>query len=221
MKSLLASVKAKILELRFPFAGKVSWVGVAVGDQVKKGQALAKLNTQILAKRHQKELADYEKIRAGFEAIKQKLSGSSDPDKKYLLDQSQADLNRAVLAVELADYQLKRATLTAPAAGVIAANHPFHAGMNISPASFSMLLIVSGSFYVSAKLPQQLIGKVKKDQLAVFKATAVPGQTYSGRVLRISPLPPDGRSTDFAVIVVLENYDQLKPGMVGKVKLRG
>lgn len=41
MESIQANVRGKILELRFPFAGKVIWVGFEIGDIVRTGQELA------------------------------------------------------------------------------------------------------------------------------------------------------------------------------------
>lgn len=213
-------VEAKILELRFPFAGRVEWVGVAVGDRVKRGQALARLDASQLKKRHQKELKDYEKIRATFEQLKKRLEASTEPDKKYLMDRAQADLEVAVLAVEIAEYQVGETGLRSPADGIVVDDGNLAARINITPASFAVKIIVDGSYWVRAKLPQPQIAQIEKDQLAEFTAVAFPDRRYKGRLLRISSLPPDRRSKDFAAIIVLEHYDGLRFGMVGDVQIK-
>ena len=47
-------MKPKVLKLRFPFSGQVSWVGVEDKQEVKKGEVIARLDTTILKLRHQK-----------------------------------------------------------------------------------------------------------------------------------------------------------------------
>ena len=77
-------MKPKVLKLRFPFSGQVSWVGVEDKQEVKKGEVIARLDTTILKLRHQKHLKDYEKIRASFEQIKKKKQNVFDPDQQYI-----------------------------------------------------------------------------------------------------------------------------------------
>lgn len=209
MQSFPGIVKAKIVEIRFASAGRVSWIGVKIGDKVKKGQVLAKLETVILAKEHQKELADYEKVRAGFDSLKS--------DDKYVKDRAQADLNAAVLNVELADYQLKSAVLTAPESGIIADDGNIIAGMNITPASFTLKLVIDNSIYISGRVSQKEIGKLKQDQQVIFRPQAFASEKYPGKISLISPLPPNNRSTDFEIRVALEKFDGLLIGLTGKL----
>lgn len=219
MQGLEAVVGAKILELRFPFAGRVEWVGVAVGDRVRRGQELARLDAAKLKMRQEKELKDYEKIRAMFEQLKRRLESSDEPDKRYLMDRAQADLEAAVLAVEMTQEEVGSVSLKSPAAGVVVDDGNLVAGLNITPASFSMRLIVDGSYFIRAKLAQKQLAQVEKNQSAEFRPEAYPDQVYRGRVSGVSPMPPDQRSKDFELLVVLEKDENLRPGMVGQLQL--
>ena len=76
-------------------------------------------------------------MQATFEQLKKKLEGNDDPDKKYLMDRAQADLNSSVLEVEISQLELDSADLKCPFNGLIVDDGGMAVGMAISPASFS------------------------------------------------------------------------------------
>lgn len=215
MENIPANVGGKILELRFPFAGKITWVGFEIGDIVRAGQELAKLDITLLSKKHVQELAAYEKIRATFEQLKKKLEGSDEPDKKYLIDRAQADLNSAVAGVEISQFELEQAVLKTPAAGMVLDDGGLIAGINISPASFAIKIAVSDSLFIEGIVEPEKIGIIKKDQYAEFDLS---GRIYKGRVSKIYPLIND-KNNQLVLRVVLESMDGLIYGVPGKLTI--
>lgn len=215
MENIQAKVGGKILELRFPFAGKVAWVGFEIGDIVRIGQELAKLDTTLLSKKHVQELSSYEKIRATFEQLRKKLEGSDEPDKKYLMDRAQADLNSSVAGVEISQFELEQAMLKTPVAGMVLDDGGLIAGMNISPASFAVKVAVADSLFAEGIVGPEKIEIIKKDQYAEFDLS---GRIYKGRVSKIYPLIGN-KNNELALKVALESIDGLIYGMPGKLTI--
>lgn len=206
-------------ELRFPYAGVIDTTSIEAGRLVAKGEQLASLRLGSLQKKHQLELEDYNKIRATFEQVKRKLEGSDEPEKKYLLDRAQADLNSAVLQVELSQIELDAAMLRSPCDGLVIDDGAFVSGMAISPASYPIRIVDVSTMKVQGEIAQEQISQVRKDQYAEFSPVALPQSVYKGRILGLSPVPLEKKSQKFGVWCVLESLENLLPGMVGKLSI--
>ena len=204
-----AWVEAKVVRLRFPISGQVVYVNFSLGDKVNKGQVLASLDNTILKKRQERELKDYDKIRSQFEEIKSKGNN-------VLLARAQADLEAAVLAVEILDWESKHASIVAPEDGVIIDDGGLAVGIYASPASFEVKLQVLGSEFIRAEVDQEVAYQFKKDDRAEFELERVKTKS-NGRVLRILPAAKPGQ---FYVDAVVENPGELRAGSVGKLNLR-
>lgn len=215
MENIQGEVRGKVLQLRFAFAGKVAWVGMEMGDIVRAGQELAKLDITLLSKKHARELADYEKIRATFEQLRKKLENSNEPDKKYLIDKAQADLNSAVAAVEISHFEMEQAVLRTPVSGIVSDDGGLAAGINISPASFAVKITVSDSLFVESVIGSEKVGIIKKDQYAEFDSA---GRIYKGRVRAVYPLVNSSKG-NFVLKVVLETTDGLMHGISGRLSI--
>lgn len=217
--TLEAWVFATVRELRFPFSGTVESFGAEVGKIVAKGEVIGKLKRDELTKKRQLRLEEYNKIRATFEQVKRKLEGNEDPDKKYLFDRAQADLNSSVLQVELAQLEFDAAELRCPFLGLVMDDGGMAPGMAISPASFAVKIADLSSIKIQAEVAQEKMNLIKKDQYGEFTALSLPEIVYKGRIFGFTPGPLDRRSDNFGVWCVLENKDNLLPGMKGSLKI--
>lgn len=121
------------IEVRFAYSGKVSVVAKKAGDRVNKGNLLASLDRKMLQAELDRQLADFERIRAEFEIAAKKLGGSETD--RYLKTQEQARLNVAVKDVELAKFKLDMADLFCPVNGIVKSAGGIRPGLNVSPAS--------------------------------------------------------------------------------------
>lgn len=217
--TLEAQVTASIREIRFSFAGTVESISVEAGKIVAAGEVIARLRSDELKKKHQLKLEAYNKMRATFEQVRKKLEDNDDPDKKYLMDRAQADLNSSVLEVELSQLELDGAQLKCPFDGLVIDDGGIAAGMAISPASFPIKIADLSSIKVQAEVEQEKMGLLKKDLYVEFSPIAIPGAVYKGRISGFTPQPPDKRSSAFGVLCALENKDNLLPGMVGQITI--
>lgn len=217
--TLEAQVFASVRELRFYFAGVVEASTAEAGKTVSAGEVIARLKRDELTKKHQLKLEAYNKMRATFEQVKKKLEGNDDPDKKYLMDRAQADLNSSVLEVELSQLELESAELKCPFPGLIMDDGGIAVGMAISPASFPVKVADLTSIKVLAQVDQEKMAAIKKDQYAEFTAISIPQIVYKCRISGFTPQPIDKRSPDFGVWCSLETKDGLLPGMIGKLTI--
>lgn len=216
---LEAQVAAAIRELRFSFGGTVESFSAEVGKMVAAGEVIGRLKRDELTKKRQLRLEAYNKMRATFEQVKKKLEGNDDPDKKYLMDRAQADLNSSVLEVELAQLEFDGAELKCPFPGLVMDDGGLAPGMAISPASFGVKIADLSSIRAQAQVAQEKMNLIKKDQYAEFTALSLPETVYKGRVFGFTPGPLDKRSNNFGVWCSLENKENLLPGMAGKLTI--
>ncbi|MBI2309858.1 efflux RND transporter periplasmic adaptor subunit [Candidatus Collierbacteria bacterium] len=217
--ALEGKVTASIRELRFSFAGVVESISVETGKIVGAGTIMARLKTSELGKKHQLKLEAYNKIRATFEQLKKKLDDNDDPDKKYLMDRAQADLNSSVLEVELSQLELDSAELKCPFNGLVIDDGGIAARMAISPASFPIKVIDFSTLKVMAEIDQDKMPLIKTENYIEFKPIAIPGKVYKGRVLGFTPTSVEGKSDKFGLWCILEKTESLLSGMKGSLKV--
>jgi multidrug resistance efflux pump len=200
-------VTDKILKLRFSSSGRISSVNFQVGDEVKKGQLLARLDSSDLQTRLDRELKQYEKVRADFEQKSKKELNEFDRT------QLQAGLDISVKNVELAKQSLDSINLHSPVTGIVIDADPAVAGMNITPAGFTVSILDPASLYFEAAVVEKDLSKLEVGQKATIKLVAFPKQKLTGTVVRIGYVPNRGK---YPVNILLEETAPLRLGLTGK-----
>ncbi|MGB6839187.1 MAG: efflux RND transporter periplasmic adaptor subunit [Microgenomates group bacterium] len=108
--------------LTFQSSGRIIWVGVSEGDWVKKGQALAKLDTTKLNADLQRARSDLRSADASVEKAHDDVK-DHDSDETYTQKETrtiaEVAKDKAYEAVLKAEEDLRNATLTAPFSGLI------------------------------------------------------------------------------------------------------
>jgi RND family efflux transporter MFP subunit len=120
-------VPARKVELSFPTGGVVESVEVAAGDAVTTGQPLVVLDTAILEARVAEAEANVVTQSTTLKYLRRTIEVGASQER---LDAAQADIDRAIAAVEIAKAQLAQATLAAPFEGTVAR-------VDIFPAEFA------------------------------------------------------------------------------------
>ncbi len=147
MPTFEGQVKARIIEVRFAIAGKISGVVKKTGDSVKKWSLVASLDRKILQTELDSQLADYEKVRADFEIFNQKNPDPQEAIDKYLKTEKQAVLNASVKAVEAAKAKLDQSDLFSPVDGIILDDNSIVPGIYVTPAGSALKIMDTASFY--------------------------------------------------------------------------
>lgn len=183
---------AKTAKLYFQSAEPIAHVWVKNGDAVKKGERIAQLDLFKLT--NQVEQAKGELDRSLLE-LKDVLIGQgyryedslNIPKEVFALAKVKSGFDLSRSKSDLADYELKEATLTAPFDGVIA---------NISDKQYSIssttepfcLVIDNNSFQVDFTVLESELPLVRKGNRVTVTPFALPNRVSEGVITEINPL---------------------------------
>lgn len=187
-------------DLRFQTSGQLSWVGVGVGDRVKKWQSIAALDKRQLKKQLQKEMNDYLTNRWNFEDTQDEYKTTKEnhlitTEMQRILDRTQFSLNNAVLDVELSDLTLKYATIYSPIDGVVTSIEQPNPGVNITPSTATFTVVDPNSIYFKCELDQEDVIKVNQNQKVTIKLDSYPDQIIDSQIDYISFSPVAGQTS--------------------------
>jgi len=213
--SVDATTKAN---LQFQTSGQLAWVGVKVGDKVKKYQAIASLNKEVLKKQLQADFNTYRSALATFDDTQddyktQKDNLTLNDDMKRILVRSQNTLDNSVINYELQDLTLKYATLTSPISGIVTDVEQPNSGVNITPASSNFFIIDPTSIYFKAQIDQEDVTRVKVGDKTTITLDSFSGEEFTSEVTYISFIPVSGQTSTVYEIrfkLVGDNNQDLK-----------
>lgn len=203
-------VKARIIDARFAISGKIVSVGKHTGDTVKKGNLIASLDRKILQAELDRQLADYEKLRADFDGFAKKYPDPQD-DNKYTKAEKQAALNAGVKDVELAKAKLDQADLFSPVDGMILDDSGITPGLYVTPAGGSIRIVDSSSYFFEIELEQKDISDFSEVKKCNLEITSIKEKITA----ESKPLFSDGKG--FLVQIPISGPSILL-GMKGEVK---
>jgi cobalt-zinc-cadmium efflux system membrane fusion protein len=224
---------ARTVNIPSPLTGHIDSLKVGLGDVVKKGQLLAVIASGDMAQAY----SDYEKAADALDLAKkarerthgvEKVGAAATKDIEAAdsaYNQAQAELTRAqtrLLALggkpgsKAGDHQLD---IVAPVDGVITALNVGHGG-NVGDTTTPLFTLSDLSVvWVTANVPENLVGTVRRGQEAEVTLSAYPGQTLHGKVSSVATvLAPDTRR--LPVHMTFTNADgHLMPNMFATVTI--
>lgn len=194
--SIDASSKA---DLRFQTSGQLQWIGVKVGDRVKKFQAVATLNKDQLRKQLQSNFNSYRSALATFDDTQdlyktQKENLTLTDDMKRILVRSQNTLDNSVITYELNDLTIKYATLITPIGGIITSIDRPDAGVNIT-ALDSIFVIDPKSIFFKSRIDQEDVVKIKVGDKTTVELDSYPDKIFDTKITYIAFTPVAGESS--------------------------
>jgi multidrug efflux pump subunit AcrA (membrane-fusion protein) len=174
-------------DMNFSASGQVSAIDVHVGQQVKAGQVLAKLNAPNL------QIAVEQAQLTVNNAQETYNTAVSNGDAQTTLDADYNQLQNANLQLQTAQNNQAAATMTAPANAVVATINGVvgqtagsSGGSSSSSTSSFMVLLDTSGFTITAAVNEADIGNVQVNQPVRFTITAYPAQTFRATVTSIS-----------------------------------
>lgn len=207
-------IKARIIELRFAFSGKVAFVSKKKGDSVKKWEAVAGLDKKTFQAELDKQLADFEKVRAEFEIFNLQKGEPANDITKYLKTQKQAELNAAVKEVELAKAKLDQADLISPVEGIVIDDSHLVPGINITPASNPVSILETSSYFFEAEIGQKDLPLFADSRPMTVQLDGL-SREIEGKTKKILPSEKTKAGT-FLLEVELGDVSGLLLGMTGE-----
>lgn len=156
-------------KLSFQTSGQLVWLGVKVGDRVKKGQAIASLDRSQLQKQFQKQMNNYLTTRWSFEDVQDKYKPIKeksliDDEIKRILDRTQFGLNNSVLDVEIANLAIKYSTIISPIDGLVVDLPQPQAGLTVVASQPIATIVDPQSLYFRSEIDEQDVVKITAGQ---------------------------------------------------------
>lgn len=214
--------------LSFRVGGKIIERDVRLGDVVKAGQIVARLDPADLQKSLANAQAQVESAQHRLVYAKQQLDRDSAQASEKLIAPSQleqtqdayasaaAQRDAAQAQLALARNQLDYAALIADHAGVITAEQA-DTGQNVSSGQAVYGLAWSGDVDVVCDAPESALAALAVGAVAHVSLPALPGQPFIARVREISPAA-DPQSRTYRVKLTLVAPDpQVRLGMTAQI----
>lgn len=217
--------------------GKIAKIHVEEGDNVKKGQLLAEIDTRAIRLQLEQTRAGLAVAEANFkdaqrnmermERLKSEKAVSEQQYEKIKLafEAAGAQLKQARSSLNLARHNLDVSLMKAPFSGIVASKNaevgdvinPMMGGF--SPNSGVLTLMDFSRVIIDMDVSHQDIVRIKKGQAAQLRVTAFPNKVFHGNVSLVN-LTADPLTKKFKVEVKVENADlDLRPNTFGEVTL--
>jgi len=213
--SLPATIEARYsTPLSFRVAGKIIERRVRLGDSVKAGEIVAKLDpadnaksaasaaAQLSAAQHQLTYAEQQLTRDRAQAQENLIARTQLEQTENAYAAALAQRNQTQAQAALSADQLKYTTLVADRAGVITAEQA-DTGQNVSAGQAIYNLAWSGEIDVVLDVPETTLGSLAVGQKATVKLAALGGKQFAARVREVSPAA-DPQSRTYRVRMTLE-----------------
>lgn len=219
-------VKAdKYSAMNFSTSGKLGWVGVAEGQSVYKGQALVKLDTDILNSAFETAKANLRAAEASVQYIHDTVkdhSGDETYYQKTTRTTAEAAKDAAYEAYKVAEENLKNATLYAPFKGIVSSLINSAPGVNVLYSETAVEVVDPETVYFEVYADQTEIIKLSSDQKVELILDAYSDETIEGTInyLGLTPQDVDGGSLYKVKISFSEKPDiqKIRVGMTGDAK---
>lgn len=218
----------KIINLSFRSAGILSVLNIKLGQGVKKGQLLAKLDnvqarlsyeqaiTQLNSASSQMNTAklSFNRIRSLYEKGSSSLSDFESAKNAY--QTAVESYKSAKRGVELQEEQINYGYLYAPANGVIAALNT-ELDENITTGQNIAVLNAGTDMEIALGLPESIINGIEEDMLVDVDFSAVPGKMFKGKVTEVAPAVDQNTATYPIKIILTNPSADIKSGMAASV----
>ena len=196
--------------------GVVTKIFVEEGDQVRSGQALAKLDGERLAL----ELA---RIEVNLNKLKKEHERNEELFKKQLIsvevyERVKSEYETQQAAYNLAKLELDYTTVRAPISGVVSQRF-IKVGNTLQMNEPTFMISDFDPLLAVMYAPEKELGKLKVNQEAKLAVDALSDTYFSGKIKRISPVVDATTGTFKVTIEVQDKSGQLKPGMFGRVRI--
>ncbi|MCO4820821.1 MAG: efflux RND transporter periplasmic adaptor subunit [Flavobacteriaceae bacterium] len=218
----------KIINLSFRNTGIIIELNMKLGQIVKKGDLLAKLDNvqsrlNYEAAIESKNSAESQmntaklsmnRIRNLYEKGSSSLSDYEDAKNSYRTAVASFESSKRSVAIQ--QEQIRYGFLYAAEDGVIATVNS-EVDENVSPGEVVGVLNAGSAIEISLGLPESIINSVKKDIEAQVSFTAISGEIFKAKVTEVAPALDSNTSTYPVTVMVKDSDSRIKSGMAANV----
>ncbi|WP_422106208.1 efflux RND transporter periplasmic adaptor subunit [Winogradskyella sp.] len=198
------------------YSGTLTHIYVKEGQNVSKGQLLAKIDDGGLANQLAQMKTQYELAKTTFERQERLWNQKIGSEIQYL--QAKASMEGLENSVKQMQSQLGKTSIRAPFSGTID-EVITDQGQVVSPGANQLMRLVSlKNMYVKASVPETYLGTIKR---GTYVNVAFPslGQQIDGKVRQVGNfINPNNRT--FEIEIAIPNKEQLiKPNLVANLEI--
>ena len=198
-------------KLSFEIPGKIKNIYVDVGDDVKEGQVLAKLDDR-------EAIARLNQVKASYDLSKQVFERFQDLRKQghisiQELDKAISDLTIAKSEYEFYEVKLEQTSLISPYDGVIQ-NRFLDSGTVINQGIPILEVIDSNFVEAHISMPVQYLNDMRIGDEYDFE---IDGKDFKAQLSRLAPMSPGGSDSRLAIFK-FNNF--INPGSIAKLSLK-
>ncbi|MGD1846023.1 MAG: efflux RND transporter periplasmic adaptor subunit [Salibacteraceae bacterium] len=218
----------KSISLSFRSSGVITQFNIKLGQKVKKGQLLARLDNVQAKLSYENSISSknsaesqmktakstLDRVRSLYEKGSTSLSDYESAKNAY--ETANQSFNNAKRSVEIQKEQLNYGILYAPENGTIATVNA-EIDENIIPGQQIATLNAGQQMEISLGLPESVINQVKTEALVNVGFPALGDQQFEGKVTEVAPAI-DGNTSTYPVRITVTNpIDEIKSGMAANV----
>ena len=219
----------KIINLSFRTNGIITEHNLKIGQLVKKGEKLGKLDNVQSRLSYERAVSSlnsaesqmntaklaYNRMRTLYEKGSASLSDFESAKNSFRT--AEESYQSAKRGVEIEEEQIRYGFLYAPDDGIISSVNA-ELDENVSPGQTVAVLNAGHTMEVSLGLPESVINQVKKDMEVCINLSAIPGINFKGQVTEVSPAVDSQTSTYPVRVEFIEPSKDIKSGMAANVK---
>ncbi|MDO8681751.1 MAG: efflux RND transporter periplasmic adaptor subunit [Acidobacteriota bacterium] len=224
--------------------GRLMSVSVQLGDRVRRGQVMAKIEDREIREQVNQQEASLEVSKAtirqreadlkvaelNFERSKnlfqrQLLAKQSldDAESRYMAAEAQIDLSKAQLNQTDARLQelrinLQNTTVTSPVDGFVGKRY-VDPGAMVSQSQPVASVVEISRLKLIVNVVEKDLRLVDTGDTGDVEVDAYPGETFRGRIARVAPVLDPATRTASMEIEIQNSDNRLKPGMYARVSL--
>lgn len=210
--------------LSFRVGGSIRSLTVKLGDHIKKGQVIGKLDDSDLVLQAQQATDAYSQARAAERSARAEFdrtrtlyenngaSRSQFDQARSAYDQARAGLGSAGRQVQLARKQVGYAELIAPSDGVVSAVLA-QVNENVGAGQAVVRLASGGAPEVMINVAGTFVGQLSVGDAVAVRFKDIPDKTYAATVREVGVTPAEQQTTFPVVAGVDEPDDAIRLGM--------
>ena len=218
----------KVISLSFRNSGIITDFNIKLGQKVKKGQLLAKLDnvqarlsyeqsiTQLNSAESQMNTSklSLNRVRALYEKGSSSLSDFESAKNAYKT--AQESYESAKRGVDIQKEQVRYGYLYAPETGVIA-DVIAEVDENVSPGQTIAILNAGKEMEITLGIPESVINGIQLEKNVKINFSAIPNRQFEGEVSEVAPTVDPNNLTYPVRVKVLKAVEEIKSGMTATV----
>ncbi|WP_298892754.1 efflux RND transporter periplasmic adaptor subunit [uncultured Psychroserpens sp.] len=218
----------KIINLSFRNNGIITQFDVKLGQKVKKGQLLAKLDNVQSRLSYEQAITDLNsaasqmntaklslnRVRSLYEKGSSSLSDFEAAKNAYKTAQQSHESAKRGVAIQ--QEQIRFGYINAPENGVIAAVMS-EIDENVSAGQAVATLNAGKDMEITLGIPESVINGVKQDMLVNVSFTSLSDKKFKGKVTEVAPSVDSNTSTYPVRVTITNPSDEIKSGMAANV----